>query len=83
MRFLDFILFSTHIFILGCCIPSNVAKNYNYMENYKSVYFIMGNYGQGWEEVDQFGTRKEAVLMLKEYNLISGAHKIVCKRVKS
>ena len=53
------------------------------MKNYTSVYFIMGNYGQGWEEVDQFDTRKEAVLMLKEYSLISGSHKIVCKRVKS
>jgi len=54
----------------------------NYTRTTKDVYFIMGNYGQGWEEADQFDTRKEAVAMLKEYNLIVGSHKIVCKRVK-
>jgi hypothetical protein len=63
-----------------------VAKTQQTMKTYtrktQDIYFIMGNYGQGWEEADQFATHKEAKEMLKEYNLIQGSHKIVCKRVK-
>ncbi len=54
----------------------------SYTRKTQDTFVIMGNYGQGWEEVDSFNTMKEARLMLKEYHLIARAHKIVCKRVK-
>lgn len=55
-----------------------------YTRKTEDVYNIMGNYGQGWEEVTAETDRKEARATLKEYdhNEPQYPHKIIKKREK-
>ena len=55
-----------------------------YVRKTKDVYYLMGNYGYGWEEMFECENWKDAREQLKTYrdNEPQYSHKIVKRRVK-
>ena len=49
----------------------------------KTIYVVQGDYGQGWEDVTEENTRKEAADRLKEYrdNMTEYPHQLITRRI--
>jgi hypothetical protein len=65
-------------------ITRQQRTNTMYKRITEDLYTIQGNYGNGFEDVSSYKTRKEAKEGLKEYDLneFQYPHKIIKQRVK-